>query len=271
MKSSKAIFTDIDHTLVFPAHLVPNNRADEMIELMYDSKEFGLSSMYLSESTWELIKTIQQKHWFIPTTARPACNYKRTELSKLCRYAITDNGATIIFDGQEDMEWESYIHHELTGLTDGNQLENIGPKFAQLLCDFDFCHHLHRHHYWRFDFTPESFDRLLIKNVLIPNLDSSYCFGFYGNTLFINPKIVSKSKAVQYLSTKLNLNYRIAAGDSFTDYHMLIESDYGLLSPHGELIKHGIYKHTHPHIQVLIDSGVDTSYHLLTQAIQALG
>jgi hypothetical protein len=236
-KSNFAIFADIDHTLAHPGididnHLLAINNPDG-------------SSMFMTRRSHALFIDLLHNHWFVPTTGRCWSQYSSSIFAQHCKVSITDNGGQVNIDGKSNDIWKALIKEQIDQIPEGYKLEQIGSVIASSLSDFTFNHSFEYAMYWAFNFDHLTFNRSLIESTIFKVLPPDYTFGFYKQTLYVNPVAITKVEAVKFVQQYLGVDCIFATGDSMIDKEMMEYADCGIVSPFGDLIKHNLLDHDH--------------------------
>ena len=92
--------SDLDNTMIYSyKHDIGNEK--RCVEI-YQGREIS----YVTDRTHELLRQVQDRVLFVPTTTRTTEQYRRIDLGiGPVRYALTCNGGVLLVDGQEDETW----------------------------------------------------------------------------------------------------------------------------------------------------------------------
>lgn len=196
--------TDLDRTMIYSKRMFDIEKIKNvtLVETL-DGKDITYMSNYALKELEELNKQI----YVIPTTTRSFEQFMRIKTFKYCKYAIVANGGTILYNGKVLKEWEEHISDILKNYT--IEMENM-KKFLNnqsvitreaTLVD------------GKFVFTKTD-DIEKCEKILEEKLDKklwNYCF--QGDKVYIIPKEVTKSNAINYLKNLLNEKILAVAGD----------------------------------------------------------
>lgn len=217
--------TDLDNTMIFSYRLIEGYKDIVSCVEYYNLKPIT----YMTYSAIEKIKKIADKIYVIPTTTRSISQFMRVELFSCLKFAIVDNGGTILQNGNIDKTWEKYIENIL-GKYDFEYVLNVLDKLPSITLKPRIID-------GKFVFTKsENID--LCKKILFSKIDKNkWQLSFHGPKIYIVPIEITKKKALSYLNEQVICNNEliICAGDSNLDLSMLEYSDYGLISHNCEL------------------------------------
>ena len=123
--------SDLDQTLIYSKKHIPDDSSDIINIEKKDDEEIS----YITLKSIGLLKYILNNIYFIPVTTRTIEQYKRISLfSEILKpkYAITDNGAVILVDGEIDKEWESIIKQKMKDNDIYNMFSIINEKVIEV-------------------------------------------------------------------------------------------------------------------------------------------
>lgn len=227
--STRAFFTDLDHTLIFsprralgkvePEHLVITEHMDN-----------GKPAYAHKEAVRALEEWVAQGGILVPTTTRRSPLYQRIELPVLrdTEYAIVGNGEGVLHHGEYDQEWLQLI---MDATEDDPDLTLSFETFVPRLADAAGASSDFR---WDTDITsfritfpkntggvPEGIARELEEIAKEMGM-RSYVSGRKG---YILSSHVTKGKAMSYVLSKMGGAFTYAAGDSSMDQGFLNMAD----------------------------------------------
>ncbi len=209
--------SDLDNTVIFSykKDIGSNKRNVEI----YQEREIS----FVTTRTYELLKEIQKRVLFVPTTTRTTEQYNRIDLGiEKVKYALTCNGGVLLIDGIEDKAWyEKSLELVSDSLSELKKAQAFLEKEARRTFEVRFIKEL-------FVFTkcdePENVVKALMKI-----LDHSKVSVMNNGTkVYVVPLNLSKGIALQRFKQYIGADKTIAAGDSAFDVSMLREADLAL-------------------------------------------
>ena len=233
--SVPALFSDLDVTLIYSLsqlHKRGQSSAGRFVAEEY--QDVPLSFVKLE--TWQQLATNAGNLFdFVPTTTRTFDQYKRIFFPAVdIKAAVVLNGAQIIIDGKEDMDWSrevaagvaahNYLPLEVLNLLN-EKLE--GCDEVKTLRDAD-----------------QLFNYVVAQSSDSPYVDAvtkeiAELTGFVrskqGRKTYLVPATVSKGRAVRELIARWGSTITFGAGDSLLDFTMIPEVDYFLNPVHGDV------------------------------------
>lgn len=207
-------FSDLDNTLIYSyKHDIGENK----VCVEYDQ---GKELSFMTKKSFDLLKQINQKLLFVPTTTRTAEQYNRIHFGlPTIPYALVCNGGVLLINGKEDPDW----YMESLQLVEDCKAE-LEKAILQLQSDKNrnfeirFIRNL-------FLFTKSEKPEhtiLRLKEILDESL-VDICS--HGVKVYIVPKKLDKGMAIERLKTKIGGSFSIAAGDSEFDLPMFKMAD----------------------------------------------
>lgn len=195
----KALFSDLDKTIIFSDRFLRNYNNKENYELTvvdtFMSKDGKSYNCYMNKEISEFIENCL----FVPVTARSIRRYKDISLlANKCKYAITSGGGNIMINNQIDTDYRNSLDIDI------NELNEIAERFNSKVIDDTYV-----------TIPIMSWD--ILKNYI----NKYQCLTEPNGSVTIIPKTVSKAKAVRYLMDKLNITEIMCCGDSEADIGIL--------------------------------------------------
>ena len=214
--------TDIDKTLIFSKAA----RSDVLPIAYYRGKVTN----YMTVTAVQLLQQLSERVQLVPVTSRSIAELNRIELISATKYAIVDNGGTILEDGNIHMPWCNMVNQDLKNYDLGyakkvfsNIPENIS---APAIVD------------GRFIFCKSNYDEKARRDYLEGILGFMYKIYIDGIRTYAIPKPINKLRACKYLCEEiLKEQPTFAAGDDFPDLEMLQYASIGLIPAGSELAK----------------------------------
>lgn len=213
--------SDLDNTLIYSyKHEIGLHKT--CVEI-YQDREIS----YMTDCSIELLKQVQEKTVFVPTTTRTAEQYQRIRLGEQTpEFALVCNGGILLVQGQRDLDWYAQSRELLAGcqgeLRDAQRVletdENVNFEVRNIEKLFVFTKSAR---------PKETVDRLrkFLKGSQLEVFSN-------GVKVYAVPKKLSKGEAVRRFRQKVQAGAVAAAGDSRFDISMLKEADLAL-AEHG--------------------------------------
>jgi hydroxymethylpyrimidine pyrophosphatase-like HAD family hydrolase len=233
---SLILFTsDLDRTLIYSDKMMKTHPVDnEIVPVEYKGEE---AITFMTQTSIELLKKFNQENLFVPVTTRALYQYERIHLFQeeiKPKFAIVNNGGTILIDGQVDTEWDKLIRRRLE--VTSVPMEDMLRAFAKI-----------RHDQWvEKEFQVDTFFYMFHVNTAnIPHAELAdfevelqqlgWRMFLHGRKLYILPHNLNKAFAVSRLQSYVEYEVHVAAGDSLMDYDMILLAEHGFSPTHGEL------------------------------------
>lgn len=236
-------FSDLDQTLIYSNRQV----------LKYDTSYAGLviveekKSAPVSFMTWrafDLLSRLSEEIVFVPTTTRKLALFNRLNFGPVkINHAIIANGARIIFNGKEDLDWYESVQEKIK--TQAAPLEEVVNELANIFTDYSHA---------RVTQGDKSFAYVLID--LSHRLPASYHdivrtkaeewnykVSLQEGRMYVIPEPLSKEAAADEIMDRLNAGTSFSAGDSALDLGLMKTTDYAIRPKHGEIRKLNLPKH----------------------------
>lgn len=208
--------SDLDNTLIYSYKhdIGPDKKCVEI----YQDKEIS----FMTTESFEILKRIQSKILFVPTTTRTIEQYRRIRFDiDIPQYALVCNGGILLKDGMIDLDW---YQETLNIISDAR--EEVEKSIGLLEKDENRYFEI-RYIEQLFVFTKTSEPTVTIE-YLSSILDKNKVDIFNnGDKIYVIPKELNKGTGILRLKKKLSANKIIAAGDSEFDISMLKASDIG--------------------------------------------
>lgn len=259
--------SDLDQTLIFSKRRIEHLPEEERMIIEYKD---GLPLSYMSRNSQRLLKEIAEKTTFIQITTRIMDQYSRINLgifNKEIPYAIISNGGRVLINGIDDPNWTDYISeslkNECVNFIDVNRF--FKEKYAG-----DWVHSI-RIAEELFIYCIVDPDKIPIERMKEFGLwlnDHNWELSLQGRKIYFIPRALQKSKALTYISDKLNKKLFAGAGDSFLDLSFLEIVENPIVPRHGELYE----KHSHllKNMQVTKEIGINATDELLAYVLTKL-
>ena len=236
--------TDLDRTIIYSSKFV-NKEIIDKVTLIEEVD--GKPISYISNYALKELENINKYINVIPVTTRSINQFKRINTFKYCKYAITTNGGTILYNGEILKEWDEYIKKIL------GKYKEKEAEIIELLKKHDFIIKEPNLIDDKFIFTKTN-NVELCEKILEKKIDKDiWNFTIQSQKVYVIPKEITKSSAVEFLKNKLKEKIVIASGDGKLDKDMLEIAQIAILPKHGELYeKHKYYKDN----CIIVDNGI---------------
>lgn len=234
--------SDLDRTLIFSNKALEDYPSEAHLEMIPIERKQGEPISYMTRRSYELLQSISKRILFVPVTTRTLTQYNRIAFDNMnIMYAVTSNGANILYQGQPLMEWNNQIKRKLE--ENSFQREELisllkqkarGIKGELRTVEDLFC-------YYYLD--------EIISSELFAEIESfikgkGWKISLQGRKLYFMPTSISKGKAIAYIQEREEKSALIGAGDSLFDDDFLQISHYPFVPGHGELASsHTLQEH----------------------------
>jgi hydroxymethylpyrimidine pyrophosphatase-like HAD family hydrolase len=181
------------------------------------------------------LRQLNQECLFIPVTTRTTEQFKRFVIFEReipLTYAITTNGAHILYKGEPLKEWSQLLRFRLTNET-MELVEFLGILKRE---GFHFDGKLKQveklFFYYILECLPPASELLSIRELAALN---GWRTSLQGRKLYFIPTLISKGNALQYICEREGKEAIAGAGDSVLDWDFLQNCRYQFVPRHGEL------------------------------------
>lgn len=199
--------SDLDNTII---HSYKKFIVGDICVEKKDGKELS----YVSDEVFALLKLVKNKCEFVPVTTRSIEQYNRIDFGFVPKYAIVAHGAFLIVDGKLDDDWTTETRN-LLNIT----LPSLKPN--DLITDIRYVDD-----FFIFAKSDEPDKAVLYLESIIQ--DQNFLICAVHNKVYVMPKKLQKSDAVNRLKNKLAKQFVICAGDSTLDISMLEIADVAI-------------------------------------------
>lgn len=208
---------DLDNTLIY-SYKHELKQKKRCVEL-YQGREIS----FMTEDTYRLLKTLNNKVSIVPVTTRTVEQYQRIHLGiGTFDYALTCNGGVLFLNGKEDASW-----YEETRKMIADSQEELVYGEELLKKDKNRCFEV-RNIRGLFLFTksedPKASAEYLKERINTQKADV-FCNGI---KVYIVPRQLNKGSATLRLKNRLRAETAVAAGDSGFDIPMLNMADFAV-------------------------------------------
>ena len=227
--------SDLDRTLIYSLKARATFNEIERNDVVPVEKKDEQMIAYMTTKSYAALKEISAQLLFVPVTTRTFAQFQRIFIFHHdipITYAVTTNGAHIVYNGQPVAEWEDLIRNEVRGTCASkeelfNHLRSYKISGERKIAEDLFFYYL--------------LDQPLVKGgkEALSHLASEYGWkvSLQGRKLYFVPTPVCKGRAVQYIQEREGIDRVFGAGDSLLDEQLLNVSTHPFVPKHGEILE----------------------------------
>lgn len=260
------IATDLDRTLIYSRGAMTDSQFSAGNLLCVEYLD-GAPLSYVTETAAQQLHDLANTHTVVPTTTRTPEQFRRIDLpGGPWRYAIANNGGTILEDGEPDAQWRRHVD---AAVRDGGaSLDEVTTELHRRISD-DWVS--------KFRIADGLFCYLVVDVAAQPPgfvedwhawcQSRGWNVSQQGRKIYTMPDSVCKSHAVTEVHRRLGDAGLLAsdapvlaAGDGALDAEMLKAADAAIRPRHGEL---ELLEWQHPTLSVTEQSGVAAGEEIL--------
>ncbi len=229
--------SDLDRTLMYSDRALEELGVPENVLLKPVELNKGKWAGYMTASAFSMLKEINQNSLFIPVTTRTTEQFKRFiifEKEIPLSYAITTNGAQILYKGQPLKDWSDQVTIQLKNGS-ATEVELVAAlKRAGIFLDGERKQAERLFFYFILNSLPTPLDLIDIRE-----LTDKYGWkvSLQGRKLYFIPDAISKGKALEFICNREGMEAIAGAGDSVLDWDFLKNCRNRFVPSHGELLK----------------------------------
>lgn len=225
--------SDLDRTLIY------SKRALHEMETPWNESMIGVEVKngepvsYMTKDSYELLKEIATKHFFVPVTTRTYEQYKRIFIfneEMPMTYCVTSNGAKIHYKGKLVKEWAETIHTRLK--EDCMEKDELLQKLQNYSLDGELKIADNLFFYYVLN---TNIDEDIKREIIQVAIENGWNISLQGRKLYFMPKPICKGEAIKYIIEREGVEKSIGAGDSLLDLPFLNNCQIGYIPIHGEL------------------------------------
>ena len=229
----KMFASDLDRTLIYSKRALADFNQTEMDDLVGVEFKADQEAAFMTRKSVEILKSIAENMLFVPVTTRTFEQFNRVSLiSKALplTYAITSNGANIIYNGAPLHEWKLLIEERLSNecLPLHELLEKV--KGSHLKGKIKIAEELF--FYYILEESPHADTVKWLKEMA---MESGWRTSIQGRKLYFMPNPICKGEAVKYIKEREGVTAVYGAGDSLLDHDFLKACDFSYVPSHGEI------------------------------------
>lgn len=240
------IATDLDRTMIYSRNAMGDDQFGSTSPVCVEIYDGAPLSYMTGRATADLAE-LAARAVVVPTTTRTPAQFNRIALpGGPFRFAVTNNGGTILVDGLRDEQWDNMIarRNEAGGAPLAAVASALGERVPAAsptdgwvrkirIADDLFCYLVVEPSRQPADFLPE-FQEFCAAN--------GWSASQQGRKIYAMPLAVTKSAAVAEVRRRLvedgslsASNILLAAGDGWLDHDLLLSADEAMRPRHGEL------------------------------------
>lgn len=229
--------SDLDRTLVYSKRAIEElGEIDKSLLKPVESKDNNWVA-FMTESSFFTLKELSLNSLFVPVTTRTTEQFNRFLIFKKeipLKYAITSNGANIIYQGELIEDWSAHIYKRMNAesVSQNELLAILKRKGFQFDGRIKQAENLF--FYFILNSLPPAADRKAINDVAMSN---GWRISIQGRKLYFIPLAISKGNALEYISKREGMQLLAGAGDSVLDWDFLKDCQYRFVPAHGELAR----------------------------------
>lgn len=229
------IASDLDRTLMYSNRALADLGQPEHILLKPVERHEDQWAGYMTETAFSLLKKLSRHCLFVPVTTRTTEQFKRFVIFEKeipLTYAITSNGANILYKGELLKEWSEQI---LTTMKSESSHQNellAALKKEGFQFDGQWKHAENLFFYYLLNSLPTAQELTGIRRL---TGEFGWRTSLQGRKLYFIPKSISKGKALEYICNREGMEAIAGAGDSVLDWDFLKNCRQRIVPSHGEL------------------------------------
>ena len=227
--------TDLDRTIVYSRKALEDlgPALDDKLRAVERLDERELS--FMTHKAYKILEEISKEIMVVPVTTRTTRQYERISVFQEqipVKYAITSNGANILFEGKALPDWRESIFGRLKKecashdeLEDFLQKDTSHEKGQLNSAEGLFIYYL----------LEEKLNREQVNEFKRTASAYGWRVSYQGRKLYFMPNPISKGEAVNFIKDREGITTLIGAGDSLLDEDFLVNCDHSFIPAHGEL------------------------------------
>jgi hydroxymethylpyrimidine pyrophosphatase-like HAD family hydrolase len=230
------IASDLDRTLMYSTRALEElGRPEETIFKPVEQKD-GNWVGFMTETGFSTLQQINRQSLFVPVTTRTTEQFKRFVIFEKeipLTYAITANGANILYQGEALTDWSEELDSKLISEAAGQNellavIKKEGVQFDGQLKQVEKLFF-----YFILNCLPTASELLAIRELV-----SFYGWriSLQGRKIYFIPTLISKGKALEYICNREGMEAIAGAGDSVLDWDFLQNCRNRFVPRHGELV-----------------------------------
>lgn len=225
--------SDLDRTLIYSERALADFHQSGVNNLVGVERKADRDIAFMTRTSMEALSYIAANLLFVPVTTRTFDQYNRIYiLSKSIpiTYAITSNGANIIYNGRSNVDWGYKVQKRLKAECDS--LEDMIGKINKF--------HIRgiikkAEEFFFYYILDEAIDKETINMIKLVAVKSGWRVSLQGRKMYFMPKPICKGEAVKFIKEREGISNVYGAGDSLLDHDFLKACDFPYVPSHGEL------------------------------------
>ncbi|MBY0122700.1 hypothetical protein [Bacillus sp. S/N-304-OC-R1] len=225
--------SDLDRTLIYSDRALADFNETGKDNLMSAEFKDGREVAHMTRKAAETLRQLAENMLFVPVTTRTFAQFNRVSLisqSIPLTYAVTSNGANIIYKGRPLDEWTHLVHDRLH--RECMDIEELTEKISGVNINGVIKNAENLFFYYILEEMLSEDTIHFVKNIAI---ESGWRISIQGRKLYFMPNPICKGEAVKFIKQRENISSVYGAGDSILDHDFLKECDFSIVPSHGEL------------------------------------
>jgi hydroxymethylpyrimidine pyrophosphatase-like HAD family hydrolase len=231
------IASDLDRTIMYSNRAIEEFGIPENLVLKPVEMIKGKWAGYMTEASFSMLSEVNQHSLFIPVTTRTTEQFRRFVIFEKeipLTYAITTNGAHILYHGEPLKEWSEHLLIQLKNGCASEEELLSALKRAEITLDGERKQADNLFFYFVLNCLPTPSELTEIRGV---TAKYGWKMSLQGRKLYFIPTAISKGKALEYICNREGMEAMAGAGDSVLDWDFLKNCTYPIVPSHGELLK----------------------------------
>lgn len=224
--------SDLDRTLIYSHGALTEFPPSDNTELTAVEHKQDTSVSFMTKRSLQYLQQLSKRLLFVPVTTRSRLQYERVFFQHTdAKYAVTSNGANILYDGKLLSDWNEKIVKEIKDMSVPlEQLRNEVSQRFHIPGDLREVENLFFYYYLHGNITRE-----MVIELDDYISDKGWKLSHQGKKLYLVPRAVSKGRAVKFIQEREEISTLIGAGDSLFDDDFLTLCHHPFVLGHGEL------------------------------------
>jgi hydroxymethylpyrimidine pyrophosphatase-like HAD family hydrolase len=228
--------SDLDRTLMYSNRALeefgrPKDKVLKPVEMSQ-----GKWTGYMTEVAFSLLKEVNQHSLFIPVTTRTTAQFKRFVIFEKeipLSYAVTTNGAHILYKGEPLKDWSEQLVLQLKNGCSTEEELQFALKNTGITLDGKRKQAEKLFFYYLLNCLPSPSELTEIREL---TAQYGWKVSLQGRKLYFIPNAISKGKALEFICNREGMEAMAGAGDSVLDWDFLKDCRYRFVPSHGELL-----------------------------------
>lgn len=231
------IASDLDRTLIYSMRAIQELGGPPIGNLKPVERKEKEWIGFMTESSFAALKKLCSRHLFLPVTTRTVNQFKRITIFQKdisLSYAITDNGANILWYGERLTEWTETISAKMRLETATMQeifsllrTEDVHVNGERRQAENLFF-------YYVLNSKISLSEKKRFSEKVMPY---GWRVSLQGRKLYFIPRAINKGDALKFICEKEGQSAEVGAGDSVLDWDFLKNCKHRLVPLHGELVR----------------------------------